>query len=261
MSFLDYNLLRIKSVAWNNFRNYAYLISRREFLLTFLRTIYFVFTSVTIQFFLGLICALLLHREIIGAKFIKGMLFLPWTIPMLIVGVVWMWIYQPQYGILSYIVHNLLQLTKNPVNWAGQMNTAMPSVIVATVWRTTPFMLVMLSAGLQTVPQDLLEAAVIDGANPFQKFVRVTLPCIMSVVKTVTLTSIILNFQMFVLFYVITGGGPVTVTTTLTVYTYETAFMRYDFGKGAAIGVFWLLFLILFSTLYNKYLSKKEAFA
>lgn len=261
MSFLDYNLLKIKNVAWNGFRNYAYLISRQEFVLTFLRTIYFVFTSVAIQFLLGLVCALLLHRNIIGAHFIKGMLFLPWTIPMLIVGVVWMWMYQPQYGILSYIVHNVLHLTKDPVNWAGQMNTAMPSVIAATVWRTTPFMLVMLSAGLQTVPQDLLEAAVIDGANPWQKFIRVTLPCIMSVVKTVTLTSIILHFQMFVLFYVITGGGPVTATTTLTVYTYETAFMRYDFGKGAAVGVFWLLFLILFSTIYNRYLSKKEAFA
>ena len=261
MSFLDYNLIRIKSVVWNNFRNYTYIISKQEFLLTFLRTIYFVFVSVAIQFVLGLFCALLLQRQIIGKEVIKGMLFLPWTIPMLIVGVVWMWMYQPQYGILSYIVHNLLHLTPNPVNWAGQMNTAMPSVIVATVWRSTPCMLVMLSAGLQTVPQDLLEAAVIDGANPFQKFMRVTLPCIMSVVKTVTLTSIILHFQMFVLFFVITGGGPVTATTTLTVYTYEMAFMRYDFGKGAAIGVFWLLFLILFSTVYNRYLSKREAFA
>ena len=261
MSFLDYNLLQIKNVSWNRFANFRYLLGRKEFLLTFARTLYFVFVSVVIQFVLGLICALLLHRQIIGAEFIKGMLFLPWTIPMLIVGVVWMWIYQPQYGILSYIVHNLLHLTENPVNWAGQMNTAMPSVIAATVWRTTPFMLVMLSAGLQTVPQDLLEAAVIDGANPFQKFINVTLPCIMSVVKTVTLSSIILHFQMFVLFYVITGGGPVNATTTLTVYTYETAFMRYDFGKGAAVGVFWLLFLIVFSTFYNKYLSKKEAFA
>jgi len=261
MSFFDYNLLRLNNVVWNKFNNYIYLLSKPDFILTFLRTLYFVFVSVLIQFLIGLICALILHQKIIGAGLIKGILFLPWTIPMLIVGIVWMWIYQPQYGILTYIVHNLLHLTREPVNWAGQMNTAMPAVIVATAWRSTPFMIVMISAGLQTVPQDLLEAAVIDGANSRQKFLRITLPCIMSVVKTVTLTSIILHFQMFVLFYVITGGGPVNATTTLTVYTYETAFMSYDFGKGAAVGVFWLLFLILFSILYNRFLSKTEAYA
>jgi multiple sugar transport system permease protein len=260
MSFLDYNLLRIKSVIWNNFENYREILSEAEFILTFLRTLYFVFTSVALEFVLGLVCALILHQGMKGSNVFKGALFLPWTIPMLIVGVVWMWIYQPQYGILNYIVNNVFHITRENVNWAGQMNTAMPSVILATVWRTTPFMIVMISAGLQTVPTDLLEAAIIDGANPLQKFFRVTLPCIMSVVKTVTLTSIILHFQMFVLFYVITGGGPVKATTTLTVHIYETSFMGYDFGRGAAMGVLWLLFLIVFSVFYNRFLSKKEAF-
>ena len=261
MSFLDYSLVRIRDVSWNQFRNYLYIFRNPEFSLTFLRTVYFVFASVAIQFFLGLACAVILQQKIIGAGLIKGALFLPWTIPMLIVGVVWMWIYQPQYGILNHVVHNVFHLTGSDVNWAGQMNTAMPSVIAAAVWRSTPFMIVMLSAGLQTVPSDLLEAALIDGANAFQKFFRVTLPCIMSVVKTVTLTSIILNFQMFVLFYVITGGGPVHATTTLTVYTYEMAFMTYNFGRAAAVGVIWLLFLILFSTVYNRLLSRAEAYA
>ncbi len=261
MSFLSYNLLKIREVAWNRFANYLYMLRNPEFALTFGRTLYFVFVSVAVQFLLGLACALILHQRIIGAEAIKGALFLPWTIPMLIVGVVWMWIYQPQYGVLNYIVRTVLHLTENNINWAGQMNTAMPAVIAATVWRTTPFMIVMISAGLQTVPSDLLEAALIDGANPLQKFFRVTLPCIMSVVKTVTLTSIILNFQMFVLFYVITGGGPVNATTTLTVYTYETAFMTYNFGRAAAVGVFWLLFLILFSILYNRFLTRAEAYA
>jgi multiple sugar transport system permease protein len=261
MSFLNYSLVKLKEVSWNRFQNYLALFRNAEFALTFLRTLYFVFISVALQFLCGLVCALILNQRIFGGALIKGALFLPWTIPMLIVGVVWMWIYQPQYGILTYIVHDVLHLTRTAINWAGQMNTAMPSVIAAAVWRNTPFMIVMLTAGLQTVPNDLLEAAVIDGANAAQKFWRVTLPCIMSVVKTVTLTSIIVNFQMFVLFFVITGGGPVHATRTLTVATYETAFMAYDFGRAAAVGVVWLLFLILFSTAYNRLLSRTEAYA
>ena len=110
MSFLDYNLLRIKSVIWNNFE--------KEFILTFLRTLYFVFTSVALEFVLGLVCALILHQGLKGSNVFKGALFLPWTIPMLIVGVVWMWIYQPQYGILNYIVNNVFHITREKIGRA-----------------------------------------------------------------------------------------------------------------------------------------------
>lgn len=103
-----------------------------------------------------------------------------------------------------------------------------------------------------------MEAAEIDGASGWQKFLNIMIPCIMPVIKTVTLTSIISNFQMFVLFFTMTGGGPVRATTTLPLYTYETAFSGFDLGKGAAIGVCWLLFLVLFSSLYNKLLGAKE---
>ena len=102
------------------------------------------------------------------------------------------------------------------------------------------------------------EAAEIDGATGLQKFLCITVPCIMPVVKTVTLTSIVSNFQMFVLFFTMTGGGPVRATTTLPLYTYETAFSGFNLGKGAAIGVCWLVFLMIFSTIYNKVLSAKE---
>ena len=134
---------------------------------------------------------------------------------------------QPQYGVLNYILRSLGLISQN-VNWLSSTKTAMASVIVAAVWRQLPFMMVMLLAGLQTVPQDLIEAAVIDGAGKGQVFANITLPSIMSVIKTVTLTAIIGNFQMFTLFYNMTAGGPVRATTTLTVYTYETAFMSYD---------------------------------
>lgn len=259
MSFFEYNLLNIDNISWNNFKNYKSLFATNEFILTFIRTLYYVFMTVAIEFIIGLTIALLLNKNIRGKNIFRGLLFLPWTIPALVVSVVWMWIFQPEYGILNYIL-NILNITNKNINWLGEINTAMPSVIVAAVWREMPFMMIMILAALQTVSTDLIEAANIDGANTIQSFFNVTLPSIMSVVKTITLTSIIANFQMLVYFFTMTGGGPIDSTTTLSVYTYNTAFSQFNMGKGAASGVIWMIFLIVFSLFYNKLLNKKEIY-
>lgn len=182
----------------------------------------------------------------------RTFLFLPWTIPSLVVALVWMFIFQPQYGVANYA------LGLGDYSILGSTNTAMLGVIIAAVWKQMPLMMIMLLSGLQTVPENLLEAAAIDGATGIQRFWTITIPCVMPVIKTVTLTSIVSNFQMFVLFFNMTGGGPVEATTTLPMYTYEVAFSGFDLGKGAAIGVLWLLFLVVFSTVYNRLLSAKE---
>lgn len=252
MSFFHYNLLDMGNVHWNHFANYRAL--DKEFLETFGRTIIYVMGTVAVQFVIGLTAALLLDsRAVRGTVFFRSLLFLPWTIPSLVVALVWMFLFQPQYGVVNY----LFGLGNYSI--LGSPKTAMVGVIAAAVWKQMPLMMVMLLSGLKTVPEDLLEAAQMDGAVGWQKFIYITIPCVMSVVKTVTLTSIISNFQMFVLFFNMTGGGPVRATTTLPLYTYETAFSGFNLGKGAAIGVCWLVFLILFSTLYNKILSAKEA--
>lgn len=259
MSFHDYSLLNTKNIQWNQFENYVSLFGEKEFWRSFMRTIVYVSITVLIQFVLGMSVALLLNKEFPGRNLVRGLIFLPWTIPTLIVAVIWMWIMQPQYGVLNYILKSIGLISHN-VSWLASTKTAMGSIIAAAVWRQLPFMMVMLLAGLQTVPQDLVEAATIDGASKRQVFSNITVPSIMSVIKTVTLTAIIGNFQMFTLFYNMTAGGPVRATTTLTVYTYETAFMSYNLGKGAAIGVVWMLFLIGFGTLYNRRLSKSELY-
>lgn len=257
MSFFDYSLLDIKHPSWNNFGNYKDLFADNVFWQSFGRTIWYVGVTVALQFVFGMGIALLLNKNFRGRNIIRGLIFLPWTIPTLIVAVIWMWIFQPQFGVLNYIFKTLGLISEN-MNWLTSTETAMWSIIVAAVWRQLPFMMVMLLAGLQTVPSDLIEAARIDGANKWQVFRNITIPSLMSVIKTVTLTSIIGNFQMFTLFYNMTAGGPVRATTTLTVYTYETAFMSYDLGKGAAIGVIWMIFLVGFGTLYNLKLGKTE---
>lgn len=252
MSFFHYSLMDMNNIHWNNFANYKAL--DKEFIRTFGRTVIYVLGTVSIQFVIGLITAVLLNSHSLrGSNFFRGLLFLPWTIPSLVVALVWMFLFQPQYGVINYI------FGLGNYSILGSPKTAMLGVIVAAVWKQMPLMMVMLLSGLKTVPEDLLEAAQVDGASGWQKFLLITIPCIMSVIKTVTLTSIISNFQMFVLFFNMTGGGPVRATTTLPLYTYETAFSGFNLGKGAAIGVCWLLFLVVFSTIYNKALSSREA--
>ena len=253
MSFYHYNLLDMNNITWNNFANYRAVFKDAEFIRTFGRTLIYVCGTVVSQFFIGLGVALLLNsRSLKGRKMFRSLLFLPWTIPSLVVAVTWMFIFQPQYGIVNYL------LNLGDYSVLGSPKTAMVGVVISAVWKQMPLMMIMLLSGLQTVPEDLKEAAEIDGATGLQKFLCITVPCIMPVVKTVTLTSIVSNFQMFVLFFIMTGGGPVRATTTLPLYTYETAFSGFNLGKGAAIGVCWLVFLMIFSTIYNKVLSAKE---
>jgi len=253
MSLFRYNMLDLAHVRWNSFANYRAVFGSSEFFATFGRTLAYVAGTVSLQFLLGFSVALMLNsRALRFKKLFRGLLFLPWTIPSLVVAVTWMFIFQPQYGIVNY----LFRLGDYSV--LGSPSTAMLGVIVAAVWKQMPLMMIMLLSGLQTVPENLKEAAQMDGATGWQKFATITIPCVMPVIKTVTLTSIVSNFQMFVLFFTMTGGGPVRATTTLPLYTYETAFSGFDLGKGAAIGVCWLAFLVVFSTVYNKVLSAKE---
>lgn len=253
MSFFRYNMMDINNIVWNNFANYKSIFATSEFADTFLRTIKYVLGTVSIQFVIGLALALMLNtRWLRFKKVFRTFLFLPWTIPSLVVALVWMFIFQPQYGVANYA------LGLGDYSILGSTNTAMLGVIIAAVWKQMPLMMIMLLSGLQTVPENLLEAAAIDGATGIQRFWTITIPCVMPVIKTVTLTSIVSNFQMFVLFFNMTGGGPVEATTTLPMYTYEVAFSGFDLGKGAAIGVLWLLFLVVFSTVYNRLLSAKE---
>lgn len=253
LSLFKYNLLNLDKIQWNDFGNYTAIFQNPVFFQSFGRTLQYVFGTVAVQFVIGLAAALLLNSRLLRlTRLYRTLLFLPWTIPSLVVAVVWMFMYQPQYGVVNYA------LGLQNLNILGDMGTAMPGVIVAAVWKQMPLMMIMLLSGLQTVPDSLREAANIDGASALQAFRAIVIPCLMPVLKTVTLTSIITNFQMFVLFFTMTGGGPVRATTTLTVYTYETAFTGFNLGRGAAIGVCWLAFLVIFSGVYNKALSSRE---
>ncbi|QUH29413.1 carbohydrate ABC transporter permease [Vallitalea guaymasensis] len=251
MSFFNYKLKANADYYWNDFLNYKELFQEGEIFTAIGTTFKFMIITVALIFVIGLILSNILNKDVKGRAVLRSVVLLPWIIPTIVTGLLWMWIFQPQYGVLNYLLMKL-NIISDPINWVASMKYALYSVVTASVWRQIPFITIMLLAGMQGIPSDLYEAATIDGANSRQCFFKVTLPMLSNVIKSTLLISIITNFKQFPLFWIMTGGGPVNKTTTLAIMTYKNSFVNLNFGKGAAVSTIWLIILIVFSAVYNK---------
>lgn len=251
-SFCDYTILNMKKgMVWNSFANYEKVWGNGDFLKQLKTTLVFVFGTVGIEFAIGLGLALLLNAEIRGRNMLRAAFLVPWTIPSIVVAVLWSWMFQAQFGVLNFLFSELNLLSNPYMEWLQNPKTAMLTIIVACVWRQTPYMIVMLLSGLQSVRADLIEAAEIDGASYLQRLTNIILPSIKPVIGTTLITSFLSSFQQFTIIYNMTDGGPIDATTTLSIATYKLAFTSYDLGAGSALGVIWLVILGSIVTVYN----------
>ncbi|MEU0152108.1 carbohydrate ABC transporter permease [Micromonospora fulviviridis] len=212
-------------------------------------TLVFTVACTLIPFVIGFALALALHTRLPGRGVLRGLFLFPWVIPGVVVSFVWMWIFNANYGVLNGLLVRI-GLIDEPISWLGQPGTAMAAVIVAKSWASFPWMMVMLLAGLQTVPQTLHEAAALDGAGTVRRFWHVTLPHLRGIIGVVLLLETIWNFQHFDTIYVLTGGGPAGATTTFAVSVYDTAFKGFDLGRAGALGALWLALLSILVVLY-----------
>lgn len=260
-SFFDYkvkNIISGKPGTWNNFANYVKLFTNGKLPTAMTNTLLFVFGVVIAQFILGMALALVLNTNIRFSRFIRSIMMIPWVVPTLISGLVWLWMFQPQYGLVKYFVGILsggkitdFAILNNPM-------TAMLGVSVAALWKQIPLATLLLLAGLANVPEDMLEAAKIDGANEAQRFFKITLPYMKSVIKVTVSMSIIENFKQFPLFWTMTGGGPNNSTTTMAILSYREAFVSNNFGSGAAVTTVWMLMMIAVVFVYNRIFRKED---
>jgi multiple sugar transport system permease protein len=225
-----------------------------EFWDTLITTIKFAAGATVAPFVVGLALALLLDMRVPGRNTLRGVLLLPWVIPGVVVSFLWSWILNANYGLLNNVLE-LLGLPSDTV-WTGEPGTAMLAVIVAKTWTTFPWVMVTLLAALKTVPQELLEAAQVDGATRWQRIWRVKLPQIRGVMLVVGLLEVIWNFQHFDIIYVLTGGGPGKSTSTLAVRVYDEAFKGFDLGRAAALGFCGLIVLMGLFVIY-RWLDRK----
>ena len=203
--------------------------------------------STLFAFLLGLGAALALHREFAGRALLRGLLLIPWVVSAVAASYVWKWLYHSDFGAIGALMVQL-GVTDQPINFLDNTTTSLYSLIVVNVWKEFSFAMIMLMAGLQTVPDTLLRAAQVDGASPWQRFWHVTWPHLSSVSTVTVLLLVVQNFNSFIIPFIMTGGGPVGSTQIWITHIYELAFLRQRWGVGAAYAV--LLFIIMMTLGY-----------
>ncbi|MDF2613103.1 MAG: sugar transporter permease [Clostridia bacterium] len=258
MSFNEYTIATMNNPTWNNFQNYKKLFESKEIFVYFKNTFIFVFFAVGTQFVIAMCIALLLNTKMKYTNVFRGLFLVSWTIPSVVVALLWSWMFQPQYGIINYILNALGLIQNANMQWVQSMKYGMVTVVIATIWKQTPYMIVMILAGLQSISKDYMEAAEIDGATKWQIFRHIMIPSIRPVLDSTVIIAIMSNFQMYTIIYNMTAGGPVNKTTTLSIAAYNKAFTEYDLGAGSAIGVLWLIVLASLTIYYNKKSDKRN---
>jgi multiple sugar transport system permease protein len=218
-------------------------------------TVIFTVISVILELFLGLGIALALNQPFRGRGIVRTIALLPWALPTALIATAWTWIFNDQFGVWNDILLRL-GVIETGVNWLGDPNWVLWTVIAADVWKTTPFVSILLLAGLQSIPQDLYEAHAMDGASAWQSFYRITLPLLMPQILIAALFRFAQTFGIFDLIQVMTGGGPGGATEMVSIYIYATIMRYLDFGYGAGLVVVTFLILSLAVALAAFGLSK-----
>ncbi|NJM72141.1 MAG: sugar ABC transporter permease [Scytonema sp. RU_4_4] len=243
LSFFTQNLGTKLQPIFSGFSNYVRMSGDGRFWQSFGTTTIFTFSTVLLELLLGLGIALVLNKQFFGRGVVRTIAILPWALPTALIGLAWAWIFNDQFGVVNDILLRL-GLIQTGINWLGDPTLAMIAVIVADVWKTTPFISILLLAGLQSISSDLYEAHTIDGAKPWQSFYQITLPLLMPQILIATLFRFAQAFGIFDLIAVMTGGGPGGATEVVSLYIYSTVMRYLDFGYGAALVVCTFMLLI-----------------
>ncbi len=249
MSLYNHVLIRPQEYRFVGVGNYARLLHDETFWLTLWNSMVWVFGSVALQFLGGFAAALLLHQSFRGRAFVRTVTLLPWIVPGVVVALVWEWLYQPNYGVINDVLFHLGWLHER-VAWLSDPRLAMPAVITTNVWRGVPFFAIMLLAGLQAIPDELYEAARVDGAAVVGRFMHITLPLLRPIIVVATATRIIWTFNYADLIFVMTSGGPANATQITSTYTLLMAYSNLDFGYAATLSVVLLAIMLGFTVVY-----------
>ncbi len=258
MSFTDFDIYAFASydnVRFIGFRNYVQLFGDPLFWQSLQNTVYYVVFATPLSIAVSLGAAMLLNSKLIKYKgFFRLSYFIPYITTLVAVAIVWRFMYHPKFGILNYF---LGWFGINPVDWLGNPNTAMPAIILMSVWKTFGYNMIIFIAGLQNIPEDLYEAASLEGANGWEKFKAITIPMLAPMTLFVSIITIVGFFQLFAEPYIMTQGGPLNKTLSIVGYMYQEGFRWWNMGYSASIS-FVLFFLILIVTVLQFRLQKNH---
>ncbi len=238
--------------------NYVKLIGTKRFINSFRITFIFAASFVSLQLVFGLFIAMVLNLSFKGRAFVRASILIPWAMALVITAILWQWMYNAVFGVIN-AVFMALRIVDGPVDWLGaSAQSAYFSILVVDVWRNTPFMTIILLAGLQSIPNELYEAARIDGAGRISSFWYITIPQLRHAMLVALLFRSIDAFRAFDLMYVLTQGGPGTSTEIASLYAYKQLFQYLDFGRGSATTVVMAIFTTVLSLIYINVLSIKD---
>lgn len=248
LSFTNYNL---KSISFAGLKNYRSLLEDDLFFISVRNTLIYVVFTVFLSILLGLLLALALNSAMLwGARFFRGIIYMPYVTSMVSISMVWLWLYNPTHGPLNALVEALGFSAKA---WLYDERYALGAVIVMGIWKTMGYYMTLYLAGLNGIPGYLYEAARVDGASAVQRFFKITLPMLRPMTFFIMITGVINAFNVFEQINVMTAGGPMNATTTIMHQIYTRAFTEYRMGYAAAQAMFLLLIIVVFTMLNFRY--------
>ncbi len=256
MSFFDWYLARPSSHPFVGLENYQALFKDPIFVKSAGVTLIYIVVTVAARFILGLGIAILLNQSFIGRGLARSLIIIPWAVPEVIACLIWIQMFDLQYGIINHWLVSL-NIVPEPLKWLASTSLALPAAMIVNVWKGTPWAAIMLLAGLQSIPHELYEVAMIDGANAWKKFWNVTLPLLKPISLAVFLLLVIWTIKDFAIVYVLNKGGPANATEVLTIFIYHKAFQGLRMGVASAAGVVLLIASMLFTVFYLRALEKE----
>lgn len=229
--------------------NYLEIFRDPVFIKALSNTVIFTVCCLVFQFVIGFLLALFFNQHFRTSRVVRGLMLIPWMIPITVTALIFKFIFGTDVGILNYLLVSLGLIQEN-VEWLTTTGTAMIALICANVWIGIPFNMILISTGLTTIPTELYESAALDGANKIQTFFRITLPLLRPTIESVLILGFIYTFKVYDLVYVMTSGGPANSTHMLSTYSYKLSFEMFKYSKGAAVANVLLVILLIVGVFY-----------
>ncbi len=255
LSFHEWNILE-PAKPFVGFDNYARLLRDSRVHQAIFNTIYYTVVSVPLTLFFGLLIALLLNNPIRGRGLFRAMYYLPGITSAVAVAIVWKWVFNGDFGLINYY---LIQfgLISEPIRWLTDPNIAMPSIIIVSIWGGVGGCMIIYLAGLQAIPEEIYDAAKVDGAGPIRRLFSITIPLLGPSTFYLLITSIIGATQQFGLPYLMTSGGPLGRTTTIAYHLYQSAFKNFEMGYAAAMSYVLFAIILIFTLLQMRFANRE----
>ncbi|HHV08894.1 MAG TPA: sugar ABC transporter permease [Clostridiales bacterium] len=251
MAFQNYKLSNINNVYFNDLANFKKMFGDQNFLLLLKNSVVYVIVAVLGQFLLGMILALALKQKFRGRGLYQSIVFLPWAFSTFVVGLLFRWSFNGEYGVVNDLLMKIGVIDKG-IAWLGTPGLSLVVIILAMIWMGIPFFGIMVLAALQSIPEEVYEAAEMDGCGIIKKFFFLTLPYIKPTIIITVLLRTIWIFNSFDLVVIVTGGGPANYSQTLPSYMYTKAFSGYDFGLAGAFGLLLMVILGIYAVVFLK---------